>query len=151
MQPLVHGADQLVVGHAGTPLGAWTQHDRGVEHVERCIVGSGVGPANGAEDGGNLRKRANDPILPLHQRNRLGHRDARKSTGHIERRAFIERGHELAAKAEVERNGCCKERQIQDDHQLPVPQTPAENRQIKRLCEARGRILRLGFQLAAEA
>ena len=59
--------DELFVGHAGTPLLARLQHDGGVIHVERSIVGGAVGAADGAEDGLDFRKRANDPVLLLQE------------------------------------------------------------------------------------
>src|SRR3982074_457490 len=46
---------------------------------------------------GPLGKRLDDLVLRLHQLRRLGHGQARKRGRHIEQRALVEIGHELAA------------------------------------------------------
>ena len=59
--------DQLLVSHAGAPLLARLEHDGGVVHIERSIVGRAVGTADGSEDGFDLREGAKDPVLLLQE------------------------------------------------------------------------------------
>ena len=50
--------DQLFVGHAGPPLLARLQHDGGVVHIERRVVGGAFRPADGAEHALRLREKS---------------------------------------------------------------------------------------------
>ena len=49
LQLRVHLLDELFVGHAGAPLLARLEHDGGVVHIERGVVGRAVRPAHRSE------------------------------------------------------------------------------------------------------
>ena len=63
----IHFRDQLFIGHTRSPLLLGLQHDGGVVHIERRIVGGAVGTAHGAEHAFHLRKGADNTVLLLHQ------------------------------------------------------------------------------------
>src|SRR5579871_3811278 len=61
----IHLANQLLVGHAGTPLLARLEHDGGVVHIEGRIIRGAGGSSYGVEDRGYLRKGADNAVLFL--------------------------------------------------------------------------------------
>ena len=106
----VHLVDQFFVGHPGTPLFAWFEHDGGVVHVQRSIVGGTVGSAHGTKDTFDLGEGFDDTVLLLKERGGLSDGDSRKCCRHVKRRALIERRHELAPNAPSQRKGDQRER-----------------------------------------
>ena len=64
---VIHRADERVVRHALRPFAAWLEHDGGVEHIHRRVVGGAVGAPDGAEYALDLREAADDPILLLQE------------------------------------------------------------------------------------
>ena len=77
LQLLVHLANQFFVGHACTPLFARFEHDRGVVHIERSIVGGASRAPHRAKDALHFRKRLYDAVLLLQQRGSLVDGNAR--------------------------------------------------------------------------
>ena len=99
----VHLLNQFFVGHSRTPLLARLEHDGRVVHIERRVVGGAVGASDGAEDGFDFGKRSNDAVLLLEQLRGLRDGNSRQRGRHVQRRAFEQRRHELAADLESQR------------------------------------------------
>ena len=97
LQCLVQLRDQLVDRHARAPLGLRLEVDDGFEHLGRCRVRGRVGAPGFAIDRYHLREALDDLVLRLHQLGRLGDGHAGQRRGHVQQRAFVERGHELRA------------------------------------------------------
>ncbi len=76
LQLRVHLRNQLLVGHPDGPLPAGLEHDGGIEHVERGVIGRAIRAARGSEHGLDLRERANDAILLLQELSDLRDRDS---------------------------------------------------------------------------
>ena len=91
--------DQFLGRHAGPPLFARLQLDRGLEHFERCRIGRGLGAAGLAEHARNFRHGADHAVGLLQQLGRLGRRQTRQRRRHVEQIAFVERRQEFAAQA----------------------------------------------------
>ena len=98
LQRPVHLLDEAVDGHARAPFLLRLEVDDGLEHLDRRRVGGGLRPARLAVDRRHLRERADDAVLRLQQLGRLGDRQPRQGGRHVEQRALVEVGHELACR-----------------------------------------------------
>ena len=98
----------------------------------------------------HLGERTDDAILLLQQLRRLGDRDAGQRRRHIQRRAFIERRHELAADAQRQRQRRNQKDQVHQQRRFAEPQAQAKHREIDRLREARKGMTRFGDQSPAD-
>ena len=76
LQGPIHFGDQAVDGHAGAPLLLRPEIDHRLEHLGRGRIGRGRGASRLAVDRGDFRKRADDPVLGLHQFAGLCDRDS---------------------------------------------------------------------------
>ena len=83
--------------HAGPPVLFRLEVDDGLEHLGRRRIGRRRGAARLAVDRGDFRKRADDPVLRLHQFAGLGDGNAGQRRRHVEQRALVQVRHELGA------------------------------------------------------
>ena len=121
---LVQLGNQLVGGHAGSPLLLRLQVDDRLEHLGRRRVGRGVGTARLAVDRADFREALDDLVLCLQHLGGLGDRHARQRGRHVQQRAFVERRHELAAQLRGRVPGHAHRDQGQGDgDQLPPHDT----------------------------
>ena len=159
----IHLGKQLFVGYSWPPPSPGFQHDGGVVHVERRVVGRAVGPAHSAEHALHFRKRsqytilgseslarsvidfwevAQDAVLFLQERGGLRDANTRQRRWHIERRALKQGRHELAAQGESQGNGDNQKDYVNHDDQPTMAQRETNHRQIDRLRQSRDRIFR---------
>ena len=130
-QCLVHLRPQRLQRHAGPPLARWPQVDERLEHLGRCRVGGGRGPAGLAEYGRDLGERPDDPVLRLQQLGRLGDRQPRRGDRHEQQRALVQLGHELAAQLARRPHGRREPNRCQQHQQQRRPQHAADQRPIE--------------------
>ncbi len=91
--------DQLLGRHAGAPLLARLELDRGLEHLQRRRVGGGLGAAGLAEHALDFGHGLDHAVGLLQQLAGLLRRQAGQRRGHVEQVALVERRQELAAQA----------------------------------------------------
>ena len=93
----VQRIDQLVGGHAFSPLIAWFEVNHAFEHRQRCRVGRGIGAPRLAEHALDLGNGLDHPVGLLEQLGRLGGRNPRQRRRHVEQIALVHLRQEFAA------------------------------------------------------
>ena len=71
LELFVHFADELFVGHSRPPLPAGLQHDGGVVHIERRVVGRAIRATHCTKNCLNFGEALNDAVLLLKKLRRL--------------------------------------------------------------------------------
>ena len=149
LQRLVQLGDQFVGAHARPPLGRRLQVDDGLEHLDRCRVGGGVRTPGLAVDRAHLGEALDDLVLRLQHFRSLGDRHARQRGRHVQQRALVERGHELAAQLRGRVPGSRQRYRGQRDGQLLPAHHGLDDRAVEPDQEAVHRVLLLRHDLAA--
>ena len=127
----IHLLNQLFVGHALRPLLARLQHDCGVVHIERRIVGRAVGASNRTENALHFRECAQNAVLLLEQCSGLLDGNARESCRHVKRRALEQGSHEMTAKEKRQSKGQNKQKNLKREDHIAPTQTEGQHRRIQ--------------------
>ncbi|MCY1291972.1 hypothetical protein D9M70_411790 [compost metagenome] len=91
--------DESFAGHPRAPLIPGLEAYRGLEHLQRCGVGGGLGSSSLAEDPVDLGNGPDQAVGLLQQLGGLLRGQAGQGRGHVEQVTFIQRRQELAAQA----------------------------------------------------
>ena len=132
LHALIQLLDELVRGHAGTPLIARFELDCGLEHFQGRRIGRRFGPSGLTEYALHLGYRLDEAVGLLQQLRNLACSNAGERRGHIEQVALIERRQEFpaAVRGGVERHEQDHERRPQ--YRLGVDQYAGEHRLVER-------------------
>ncbi len=126
------------------------EHDGRLDHGEGRGIGGRFGPSDFAEGMAHLREPLDDLICLLEQFLGLGHGDARKRRGHIEKVAFIQGRHKFASQLG---RGIIRDRHHEHRQQncgFSPFKHPFDQGKIKPDKKSAQRILRLRYDLLAD-
>ena len=112
-EPPVELQDELLRRHAGSPLIARLEPDRGFHHFQRCGVGRGFGATHLAEDTLDLRHGHEQPVHLLQELRGLARGQSRQGGRHVQQVALVQRRHEFPAEAQERER---RERKQHDAH-----------------------------------